>query len=178
MTDSSDKYYGKYRGTVVNNIDPLKMGRLQVLVPDVGIALSTWAMPCVPIGGIQTGMYFIPPLTAGVWIEFEHGDPDYPVWVGYWWGSAVEVPATALLTTPGAPVMIIETPLTKSAIVLSDVPQPTVPPMVSGILLRSGPSSITIDSTGVKITAPLITLIGAVNITGATNINAGALLVT
>ena len=177
MTDSGRKFYGKYQGTVVNNIDPLKRGRLQVLVPDVGnVSPSTWAKPCIPVGGLQMGMYLIPPIQAGVWIEFENGDPDYPIWVGYWWRSAAEVPAIANLSTPGTPVMIMQTP-TQQTLVISDVP---IPPMVApGIMLMSGGSSITIDATGVTITAPKVTINGtAINLTGVTNINSGALIVT
>ena len=42
-----EKYFGKYRGTVVNNVDPLQIGRILVMVPDVsGIVPTSWAMPC------------------------------------------------------------------------------------------------------------------------------------
>ncbi len=54
--DSVGRYYGKYRGTVVSNVDPMQMGRLMVQVPDVyGMTPSTWALPCVPSGGKQMG---------------------------------------------------------------------------------------------------------------------------
>ena len=84
------RYFGKYSGVVINNIDPLQMGRIQASVPDVSNVIpTTWAKPCVPVAGTQMGSYFIPPIGAGVWIEFEQGDPNYPVWVGGWWGSLV-----------------------------------------------------------------------------------------
>ena len=71
MTESTD-YYGKYRGVVINNIDPMQMGRIQVQVPDVlGPALSSWAMPCVPFAGIQSGVFVQPQIGAGVWVGFE-----------------------------------------------------------------------------------------------------------
>ena len=74
------KYFGMYRATVINNIDPMQSGRIQVIVPDAGgLTPSTWAMPCVPVAGIQSGMYAVPPISSGVWIQFESGDPDYPV---------------------------------------------------------------------------------------------------
>ena len=79
----TEKYYGKYRGTVVNNVDPMLTGRIQAIVPDVSaVAPTSWAMPCFPVAGIQTGSLGVPPVGAGVWIEFERGDPDYPVWTG------------------------------------------------------------------------------------------------
>ncbi len=84
-----NRFYGKYRGTVVQNVDPEQRGRIQALVPDVsGLLPSNWAMPCVPFAGKQSGVYVVPQIGAGVWIEFEQGDPDYPIWVGCFWGSA------------------------------------------------------------------------------------------
>ncbi|MCB0162350.1 MAG: baseplate assembly protein, partial [Caldilineaceae bacterium] len=67
-----ETYYGKYRGTVVNNVDPMKLGRIQAMVPDVsGFSPTSWAMPCVPLAGIQNGFYTVPVIGSGVWIEFE-----------------------------------------------------------------------------------------------------------
>src|SRR5437660_6298777 len=87
------KFYGKYRGTVRVNKDIEQLGRLLVEVPDVfGPNLTSWAMPCVPYAGLQLGMYVVPPVNAGVWVEFEQGDPDYPIWTGCFWGSPAEVP--------------------------------------------------------------------------------------
>src|SRR5262249_54333456 len=80
------RYYGKYRGVVVNNADPEMTGRLLVTVPDVpGPAPSSWAVPCVPLAGPTgqpMGVYLVPPIGAGVWVEFEQGDPERPIWVG------------------------------------------------------------------------------------------------
>ena len=73
------KYYGKYRGTVLNNVDPMQQGRLQVDVPDVlGGMPSSWAMPCVPFAGTQAGMWAVPDIGSGVWMEFEQGDSELP----------------------------------------------------------------------------------------------------
>ncbi len=80
----NQKYYGKYRGTVLNNVDPELRGRLMLTVPDVlGAIPSSWAEPCVPLAGPTgppMGVYFVPPIGAGVWVEFEAGNPDYPIW--------------------------------------------------------------------------------------------------
>jgi hypothetical protein len=163
------RFYGKYRGTVVNNIDPLQIGRIQAIVPDVGnLVLSSWAMPCVPIAGIASGTYVVPQLGAGVWIEYEHGDPDYPIWVGCYWGSSVEVPPLALLSPPGDPPVVISTPL-QNAIVVSDFP--VVPMVEGGVMLASGASYITISPTMIQIFAPTIL------INGMTIVNYGALAV-
>ena len=73
------RFYGKYRGTVVNNIDPMQLGRIQAIVPDVsGISPTSWAMPCLPGAGINTGFFTVPQIGSGVWIEFEQGDPTGP----------------------------------------------------------------------------------------------------
>ena len=70
----SKKYFGKYRGMVLNNVDPMQMGRLQVQVPDVaGLLPSSWAMPCFPFAGKQMGMYCLPQIGAGVWIYIQNG---------------------------------------------------------------------------------------------------------
>ena len=87
------QYFGKYRGTVVNNIDPMQQGRIQVSVPSVlGGGQLSWAMPCVPYAGSGVGLFLIPPVDANIWVEFEAGDPDYPIWSGCFWGIG-EVPA-------------------------------------------------------------------------------------
>ena len=73
----TDRYFGKYRGMVLNNVDPMQQGRLQVQVPDVtGLVPSSWAMPCVPVAGLQSGMMALPIIGSGVWIEYEQGNPD------------------------------------------------------------------------------------------------------
>lgn len=92
------RFYGKYRGIVVDNADPEQMGRLRVKVPSVlGDEIVTgWATPCVPYGGgMNLGMFFIPEVGDGVWIEFEEGDLEFPIWVGTYWskpGGDSEVP--------------------------------------------------------------------------------------
>ena len=105
------KYLGKFRGTVVQNVDPLQIGRIQVLVPDVSnLVPSTWAMPCLPAAGMQMGLYAVPPLGAGVWVEYEQGDADYPIWVGGFWGTAAEVPVLSHLAPPSCPPSLCKPP--------------------------------------------------------------------
>jgi hypothetical protein len=96
-----DRFYGKYRGIVFNNQDPLRLGRIQAMVPEVlGEIPSGWASPCTPYAGPLAGFYAVPLPGAGVWIEFEAGDTSRPVWVGGWWGTA-ELPTKP----PGQPAM-------------------------------------------------------------------------
>lgn len=143
----SGPFLGKYRGVVLNNVDPMSIGRLLIQVPDVaGLAPTSWAMPCVPVAGIQNGMLGLPIIGSGVWVEFEQGDPDKPIWVGCFWGSAAEVPAMALAIPPGVPGLAYQTPL-QNGIVISDVPGPT-----GGILIKTmSLASITINDTGITI---------------------------
>ncbi len=169
--DNGQKYYGKYRGSVLNNVDPLQMGRLLVQVPDVlGLTLSSWAMPCVPASGRQMGVWVIPQIGAGVWVEFEQGDPDYPIWSGCWWGSAADPPALALAAPPALPNMVLQT-TGQSTIMLSDVPGPT-----GGILLktRSG-AFISISDTGIIINDGKGGLISMT--AGVVTVNQGALVI-
>jgi uncharacterized protein involved in type VI secretion and phage assembly len=168
---SGRKFYGVYRGTVVNNIDPLQIGRIMATVPDVGgVIPTTWAMPCVPIAGKQMGTFMVPQIGSGVFVQFEAGDPDRPVWVGGWWGDVAEVPALALAGVPGDPNIVIQTTL-QNAIVVSDLPGPT-----GGIMLKSTTgATLIVNDTGIYIQNGK----GAsIVMTGPTvTINAGALVV-
>lgn len=165
------RFYGKYRGTVLTNIDPMQMGRILVMVPDISNSIpSTWAMPCLPVAGTQMGVYAVPPIGSGVWVEFEQGDPDYPLWVGCWWGPA-EVPALALAGNPLSPSIILQTQ-GQNAIVISDLPGPT-----GGIMLKSLTGAmIIVNDAGITISngkGAVITLNGP-----AVDINLGALTIT
>lgn len=81
------RFFGKYRGKVVANKDPLGIGRIQPVVPAIAPDAINWAMPCTPYAGPQEGFFMIPPVGANVWIEFEGGDPNYPIWSGCFWGE-------------------------------------------------------------------------------------------
>jgi uncharacterized protein involved in type VI secretion and phage assembly len=142
-----EEYYGKYRGLVLNNIDPLQKGRLLVQAPDVlGLTTSSWAMPCVPLAGPQMGTYVVPIIGSGVWVEFEGGNPDYPIWTGGFWGSAAEVPALALAGNPTSPNIVLQTTL-QNTLVVSDLPGPT-----GGIMLKSTTGAmIIVNDTGIYI---------------------------
>lgn len=165
------RYYGIYRGSVINNVDPMMMSRIMVTVPDAGGATpSTWAMPSVPFSGKQMGAFMVPQIGAGVWIQFEAGDPDKPVWTGGWWGDAAEVPALALAGVPGDPNIVFQSML-QNALVISDLPGPT-----GGIMLKSTTgATIIVNDTGIYIQNGK----GAsIVMTGPTvTINAGALVV-
>jgi len=167
---STGPFYGKYRGVVVNNVDPMQIGRIQAIVPDVSPIPSSWAMPCLPWAGINTGIYTVPPPGSGVWIEYERGDPDYPIWVGGYWGTAAEVPVLARAVPPAVPGITIQTTL-KNGLTISDVPGPT-----GGILIQTTTGAmISVSDVGIVISNGK----GAViNMTGPTvDVNLGALTV-
>jgi len=156
---------------VLNNVDPMNQGRLQVQVPDVaGLVPASWAMPCVPLAGLQNGMMALPVIGSGVWVEFEQGNPDHPIWVGCFWGSAAEVPALALATPPGLPAITFQTPL-QNGVTISDLPGPT-----GGIMLKSATgATLIVNDTGIYIQngkGAAITLVGP-----TVAINNGALTV-
>jgi uncharacterized protein involved in type VI secretion and phage assembly len=90
VTRVEGRYYGKYRGLVVDNADPGQLGRLRLRVPSVlGEDIVTgWALPCAPYGGADGhGILFVPEVGAGVWVEFEEGDLEFPIWVGTYWSQ-------------------------------------------------------------------------------------------
>jgi uncharacterized protein involved in type VI secretion and phage assembly len=76
------RFFGKYRGTVIGNVDPLNLGRIQAEVPSVAGYVSSWAMPCIPYADTNVGSFTPPPVGTNVWIEFEAGNPDDPIWSG------------------------------------------------------------------------------------------------
>jgi hypothetical protein len=171
------KFYGKYRGTVVNNIDPERRGRLMLLVSDVLTLIpSTWAEACAPLSGPPgpaMGVFLVPPIGAGVWVEFEQGDPDYPIWTGCRWDKSSDLPSAAKSGLPVSPNIVLQS-LTQNSITISDVPGPS-----GGITLTCGASKISINLTGIAITAPKFEIKAAqIKLTGITDINEGALKIT
>jgi uncharacterized protein involved in type VI secretion and phage assembly len=164
------QFFGKYRGLVLNNIDPEGRGRIQVQVPDVkNLVPTTFAEPCLPFAGLQNGMFVVPMIGAGVWVEFEHGNPDYPIWTGGWFATRAEVPALAQVP-PGVQAFCVQTML-QNMILMSDVPG------VGGIMLKTATGAmIKMDDTGIIIQngkGAMITMNGP-----TITVNQGALVVT
>jgi uncharacterized protein involved in type VI secretion and phage assembly len=165
-------YWGKYRGVVTNNVDPKKQGRITAKVSDVlADEPSTWALPCMPMTGNHAGVYVVPTIGSGVWIEFEQGDPNKPVWTGGFWGSDGEVPAPAGQGRPDSPSIVLQT-AGKNIIVISDVPGPQ-----GGVLLKLD-SGASISITDVSITLDNGKGASIVMQGPSVNINNGALVVT
>jgi len=155
------KFYGKYRGTVINNVDPMRLGRILCEVPDVlGLTPSSWCVPCVPLAGPTgppMGVYLVPTIGAGVWIEFEGGDPNYPIWTGCRWGAPSDIPLAAQTGNPADPNIVIQS-LLQHAIIISDLPPAPAPPVMppvpttGGIILRSTTGAcIVVNDAGIFI---------------------------
>lgn len=84
----SKQYFGKYRGLVLNNLDPMQLGRILAQVSAVPAMATNWAMPCVPYPAPNAPHTLsIPPINTDVWIEFEGGDPNFPIWTGCFWSQ-------------------------------------------------------------------------------------------
>ncbi len=163
------EFYGKYRGRVENNVDPLMLGRMQVSVPDVlGDIKQAWANPCVPYAGDGVGLFAIPPVGAHVWVEFEGGDPDHPIWVGCFW-CAGQVPATPaspttkVFKTEHVTLTIMDTPgggLTLEV----DPPASTTPLKLTmngqGIEISNTASTIKITPASVSINDGTLEILG------------------
>jgi uncharacterized protein involved in type VI secretion and phage assembly len=92
-----DKIYGKYRGKVTDNRDDQNLGRIRAELESIlGGKETGWALPSSPYSGNNVGFLFIPPVGAMVWIEFEGGDPDIPIWSGCFWNKG-EIPKQGIL---------------------------------------------------------------------------------
>ncbi|MEM9267102.1 MAG: phage baseplate assembly protein V [Cyanobacteria bacterium P01_F01_bin.13] len=116
MNQQGPPFYGKYCGVVKDNQDPEMRGRIRAQVIDVfGDQNSGWALPALPYAGNQVGLFLVPPMDANVWIEFQNGDPEYPIWTGCFWarGEAPAVPALPqikMLKTDVGTVTLDDTP--------------------------------------------------------------------
>jgi hypothetical protein len=173
------RHYGKFRGTVVSNTDPYQKGRLLVEVP--GIVITNWAEPCLPLTDIAMGVFMRPRVGANIWVEFERGDPDKPIWVGGYWGPG-ETPLLAKAANAVPPTNSVLTMETASAgVSVCDVPIAGAP-LPGAVILRAGGVAATISMTpgGVTITAPIvkITALTAINISAPAVSITGTLTVT
>ena len=178
MTTDSEgvkKYYGKYKGTVTINVDPELRGRIICMVPTVlGPVPSGWCEPCTPLAGPTgppMGVYMVPPIGTGVWVEFEGGDADKPIWSGCRFAPS-NVPPLALAGNPADPNICIQS-LLQNMVMVSDMPPS---PVTGGIILKSTLGAmIVVNDSGIYISngkGAMITLIGT-----AIDFNVGALTI-
>jgi hypothetical protein len=151
------KHWGKYRGTVLDNIDLPPKGRLLVSVP--GIVITNWAMPCVPAASILMGTFMRPQVGANVWVEFERGDPDKPIWVGCFWGDGqIPVHAEEFNAMPETTAMSIE--VGTAGMTISDVPVAAgggIPGSVN-LFAGEGAVGIALSPGTISLAAPVVTI--------------------
>lgn len=175
----SQSFIGKYRATVLNNIDPENRGRLMLMIPDVlGLSPSSWAECCAPFSGLPgaaAGFFAVPPIGAAVWVEFEQGDANRPVWTGGRWQSSNDLPpmATAPPAIPPGQNVVLQTTLQNVLAVSDSAPTP----ISGGIVLKSTTgATIVVNDSGIYIDngkGASINMVGP-----SVTVNNGALVVT
>lgn len=150
----SETFYGKYRGVIVDNNDPLKMGRIRARVPTVfGDKETGWALPCAPYGGKNVGFLFVPPVGANVWIEFEAGNTEIPIWSGCFWstGEAPSVaPEVKVIKTDFATITVKDTP-DAAGISIETVTGLKITMNMNGIELSNATANVKLTPTKVSI---------------------------
>jgi hypothetical protein len=155
------QHYGKYRGKVAANTDPMQLGRIQVTCPAVlGDGQLAWALPCTPYAGQGVGFFAVPPEGADVWVEFEGGDPDYPIWAGCFWSDG-QVPAqpavatTKMLKTDGLTLTIDDLSGAGGVTLEVGAPAVAVPMKIAltsdGIEISTGSASVKLDPASVSV---------------------------
>jgi len=154
------RFYGKYRGTVESNVDPLVRGRVQVSVPAVlGDGRLAWAEPCVPYAGSGVGIFTVPPVGAAAWVEFEGGDPDYAILAGVLWGAGEApgpgLPAVHVWKTEAVTITLSDVPGAGGLTIEVAAPAVSVPMKLAatagGIELSMGSSSVKLTAASVSV---------------------------
>lgn len=154
------QWFGKYRGTVVNNVDSLQIGRVMISCPAVLGVNVAWAMPCVPYAGPGVGLFLVPPIGANVWCEFEGGDPTRPIWVGGFWSVGTTpalpgLPTTKMLKTDGCTIKLDDLPGAGGITLEVMAPVVAIPVTITltstGITITSGAASVELDAISVKV---------------------------
>ena len=147
-------YLSRYRGEVIDVEDPKSIGRIKVKVPEVlGDVDSGWALPAFAVTGGGSGLFAVPPVGAGVWVEFEGGDPSRPVWAGGWFAEgstpADATPEKIMIMTPGGHVITLDDEGGKVEITESGGAKIVLD--ANGIELSMGSQKIVIGSSSVTI---------------------------
>jgi len=140
----------------VDNVDPLKKARIQAMVPSVDPFRELgWAMPCAPFAGPDMGLLLMPPIGANVWIEFEAGDMNYPIWSGCFWSDG-ELPSEALWAKPPDAVQILKAP---GFLFVADRTKNSFSIRVDSPMVGT-PASLVFDKSGIelKIADAVVTL--------------------
>ncbi|WP_282004283.1 phage baseplate assembly protein V [Propioniciclava sinopodophylli] len=156
-----NRLFGVYAGEVVNNIDPMMLGRVQVKVPAMlGEGSLNWAMPCAPFAGDGVGFFTVPPVGANVWVAFEGGDPDRPIVLGGFWGPGelpepTYLPMTKVWKTDCLTLKLDDLPGAGGLTIEVNPPAVVMPIKIaataSGLELSVGASKVVLNGVTVKI---------------------------
>lgn len=93
-------FLGKFRGVVTNVSDPEGLGRIKAQVPAVtGTYETGWCLPCFSCAGGDHGVFFLPSVGDQIWVEFEQGKVDYPIWSGCWLPKTKKSAGNAIIKT-------------------------------------------------------------------------------
>jgi uncharacterized protein involved in type VI secretion and phage assembly len=157
------RLYGKYSGIVTDNVDPDNQGRIQATVPTVfDAAHAPWAKPSVPFAPSGAGMLMLPEIGSNVWIEFENGDQDYPIWSGCYWPqnqapSLSSASVKVLFTKAGNKITLDDTDGSES-IILEDKSGNKITMNQQGIELKKGSMSVKLTDSQVSINDGALTV--------------------
>jgi len=142
-------------GIVLDNMDALSQGRVQVQLPGLPIE-PPWARVAVPDAGSDRGMFFMPQVDDEVLVCFEHGDVTRPYVIGSLWNGTDTPPASAptdprfkrVIKTPQGHV--IELDDTKQTITITSSTKQKIEITQDKIELSagSGASKLTLNTDG------------------------------
>jgi uncharacterized protein involved in type VI secretion and phage assembly len=81
----SQKYHGHFLATVVDIMDPDKLGRVRVEMDQFADTMDdpVWVSVSRPAAGAQQGVFFTPKIGDQVVLAFVYGDVSLPMIVGY-----------------------------------------------------------------------------------------------
>ena len=175
--DRADRFYGVVVGQVLNVLDPLFLGRVQVRLPFIDdLDLSPWARVAVPMAGIMHGHYFIPNMGDEVLVAFEHGDTSVPYVIGSLWNATAPPP----LPSPVPQIRTLRT-LAGNQIVFTEAPPtvtiqsgPTPPAVIPAPPTPAGPPTVILSPAGIQILFGLNIINmtpDGITITGTANLN-------
>jgi cytoskeletal protein CcmA (bactofilin family) len=131
--------------------------RLLCDIPTLPGMLLNWALPCVPYAGLEQGFFALPPIGANVWIEFEQGNPNYPVWTGCFW-EVGEIPL-AIELSPEDPSLVKVFRSAFCTLMMNDTPE------TGGITLSVIDPAVDVPVTLVMSSEGLEINVGVVNFT-------------
>jgi uncharacterized protein involved in type VI secretion and phage assembly len=153
----TDRFYGKYLGTVVDNEDPKGLGRVRVNVPEVfGDETSGWCLPCSPYAGSGVGLAAVPPIGSLLFVEWPAGDTSrVPIWSGGAWpdgdGVADAGPETLVLTTPAGHKVVLRDESGNEAIEIEAASGAKVSLSGDGVSIQFGSQKIALTSSSISL---------------------------